>query len=385
MYVGLALVCVLLAVPIPTYAQTSPEGGVVLADADVPASSILHTGTVVPAGNVSHTSRTIPAEQVIPRASDDLQWEGEVAIYKGDHLFEYINGGAPQYLEYGFIEVASQELIWNGHTYIFDVYRMSTSLNAFGIFSVRRPAVAPLIGRFLYSSLTTYQGLIAHGPYLIEIAAYESTEETPAEMAELADLAAARLDPSLAIYLLTTKPPFTCLPLAGRHPGTEKLARGPVGLRAALGSAVGGVFFGATEAVQVALAKAEILRREQAEQTKPASPAGRTSKESGPAPTWVVCGYHPRADAEGILRPETILALLVRPKDPVPLMRSVGAAIATGSRVDAMEADRGWIWTEAAPGQSHGAALQRGADLIFISSKLPEEDFRAWVADLVSP
>ncbi|MBD3235814.1 MAG: hypothetical protein GF330_03845, partial [Candidatus Eisenbacteria bacterium] len=42
-----------------------------------------------------------PAHQIIPPPAEDLAWVGETAIYRGDALFEYINGAAPQFIEYG--------------------------------------------------------------------------------------------------------------------------------------------------------------------------------------------------------------------------------------------------------------------------------------------
>ena len=37
-----------------------------------------------------------------------LQASGEPKIYKGDYLFDMINGGADVYFEYGFIQVVTQ-------------------------------------------------------------------------------------------------------------------------------------------------------------------------------------------------------------------------------------------------------------------------------------
>lgn len=332
-----------------------------------------------------------PAAEVIPPESGKIRWQGELSVYPGDYLYDYINGGAPQYLEYGFVEVASQELLYNGHTYIFDIYKMETALGAFGIFSSRRPTIAAPVGSFPYSSLTTYQGMVAYGPYLMDISAYESSDETPAQMAALARLAAAQAGPSLAADDLTTRFPFTRLPLEGRHPGTEKLARGPLGLRAALGSAASGAFFKAIEAVQVALAADEIRRQEREGQRprRAAQPDGTPPPaEPRQAPWWVVAGYHPRSDDEGVLHPETVMAQLIRGEtleapEPNYLMVAARETIADLSGVEEIEENKGWIWTH--PEGNQGCILRRGTDLLFTTSRLDAKAFRTWAAHLVQP
>lgn len=72
--------------------------------------------------------------------------EGPVS-YSSDGLFEYLNGGAPLYLKYGFEELAHVRY-QNGEdeyaSVTIDVFLMSSDLGAFGLFSsVRPPAAEP--------------------------------------------------------------------------------------------------------------------------------------------------------------------------------------------------------------------------------------------------
>ncbi|MBD3235813.1 MAG: hypothetical protein GF330_03840 [Candidatus Eisenbacteria bacterium] len=194
-----------------------------------------------------------PARQIIPPPAEDLAWVGETAIYRGDALFEYINGAAPQFIEYGFEEVASQELTFGGHTYIFDVYRMRDPLAAFGIWSTRRSGTAPPIADLPRSSYTPYQGMIARGAYLIEIVAYESAPETPGEMAELIRRGTAGLAEELLAADPLAHPPLSRLPAEGRAPASVKLAAGPVSLRIALGPQGQGLFYEMLSAIDETL------------------------------------------------------------------------------------------------------------------------------------
>jgi hypothetical protein len=333
----------------------------------------------------AHAAR--PAAKILPAESADLRWEGDTAIYPGDFLFDYINGGAPQYIEYGFIEVASQELVYREHTYIFDVYRMATPLAAFGIFSGRRPAVAPLIGRLPYSSFTAYQGLAAYGPYLFDITAYESSETTAREMNDLLLLAIGQGEIAESADDLTLQPPFSWLPRDGRHPGTEKLARGPVSLRAALGRDAKGTFYAAIDEAQLELAREEVLRGEQV-----ASAAGGASPaEETPSPYWVIAGYHPQTGAENNLETRTRMVLLVNhgryalAGGTTHLRAAAAVAIgeAEGAWDVAQAPDQTLCWSDR--DGTHGCLLALETHLAFVASRLERESFRDWIAGLGKP
>ncbi|MFC1572712.1 DUF6599 family protein, partial [Candidatus Eisenbacteria bacterium] len=269
----------------------------------------------------------------------------------------------------------------NERTYIFDVYRMDSALGAFGIFSVRKPAFAPLVGRVPYSSFTSYLALIAWGPYLFEISAYESGEHTAAEMAELAALACARIDSSTAASDLTGKQPFQRLPIEGRQPGTERLARGPLGLRAALGAGATGSLYEAIEAVQLAMDE----NRTKTDTYKPhvARGSGTKRAKENDAPWWVICGYHPQEASEDAYKPATLVALLVQNSDPSIAVAAAERAATAISGAEALDTGQGWFWIGSE--QPHGCVIRRGTDLIFASSKLSAPDFRTWIARLPNP
>ena len=68
-----------------------------------------------------------------------------------------MNGGADLYYEYGFKELVSREVIYNGEEFTVDIYTMDTPLNAFGIYSINvyKCLRADSLGRF--DCLSKYQ------------------------------------------------------------------------------------------------------------------------------------------------------------------------------------------------------------------------------------
>ena len=70
---------------------------------------------------------------------------GEVLKYTPDNLWEYINGAADQFIDYGFEALQAAELE-NGLIMVTaDIYNMGLPLNAFGIYKTERPQDAKIL------------------------------------------------------------------------------------------------------------------------------------------------------------------------------------------------------------------------------------------------
>jgi len=91
-----------------------------------------------------------PLLDLLPRAADLEGWapEGEPQLFAGEALFEYIDGGAEIYHEYGFREVAVQDYKNPaGRTVSLEIFEMASPASAFGMFTFKRSgdgADAPL-------------------------------------------------------------------------------------------------------------------------------------------------------------------------------------------------------------------------------------------------
>jgi hypothetical protein len=69
----------------------------------------------------------------------------EIAEYSPESLYEYLNGGAPQYLSYGFVQLISTRWSYRGddlRSVTLDLYAMQSPLGAYGIYSSGRPRSA---------------------------------------------------------------------------------------------------------------------------------------------------------------------------------------------------------------------------------------------------
>jgi hypothetical protein len=81
---------------------------------------------------------------LIPPAQAAEGWvvSGKPATYSPENLFEYLDGGAPRYLGYGFAALVQVRYVREGHPEVgvtLDLYDMGRALGAFGIYSSARP------------------------------------------------------------------------------------------------------------------------------------------------------------------------------------------------------------------------------------------------------
>jgi len=79
----------------------------------------------------------------IPDIDQFKNWKAKdsVEVYSGDNLFNYINGGADLYLEYGFKDVTIiKYLNYQAESIKIELYRMDSDSSAFGIFSISSSA-----------------------------------------------------------------------------------------------------------------------------------------------------------------------------------------------------------------------------------------------------
>lgn len=98
-------------------------------------------------------------------------------FFDGKSLWGYMDGGADVYLEYGFKKLLVQELNLNGKHYTLNIFKMSDSAAAYGIYSMLRyKCFADSIEK--YSCLTAYQVQVSRGDFYISIINDDGTKET---------------------------------------------------------------------------------------------------------------------------------------------------------------------------------------------------------------
>jgi len=86
-------------------------------------------------------------ENFLPTNNEVFPWEkNEPAIlYEQRQLYEYINGGAEIFHEYGFNRVLTQSYMYNDELIIVDIYEMENTKAAFGIYSIQRDPNMPTL------------------------------------------------------------------------------------------------------------------------------------------------------------------------------------------------------------------------------------------------
>jgi len=330
---------------------------------------------MLPGEILSEPDPPLSAVDMIPSADTMIQREGPSRIFTSENLIEFDESNASLYLEFGFIEVATQKLVINEHSYNLDIYQMDCPLEAFALFSLRRYSGAMPIGNLPYSFIEGYYGVAICNQFLFQLSPHNPSPDLDNEWSTILSKALERLGKDKIDQNLTSGFPFNRLPLAGRLPGTERLARGPIGLRAALGEPK---FFSwsvgdAIRAVQIALVMAEL--RTGSEHPKPVK-----------QPWWVLSGYHPQVDQDQRLKPKTFVAQAVLGdminippiKDLLDEAHSALSKTIKASYIEKLE--QGILWSRSP--NSHGCIIHRGGDLLFASSTMPYDPFRNWATNL---
>ncbi len=141
---------------------------------------------------------------------------GEVRIYDADTLWEYIDGAAELFIEYGVQTCRTADLASGDLVVTVDLYDMGTPLNAFGIFTRERPEQGPSLPEATEAVVSPpYQALLLKGSTYVKVNVVEG-ELTTTAGAELLE-AIARTLPGEAVY----PPELALLPQEGRVAGSE--------------------------------------------------------------------------------------------------------------------------------------------------------------------
>lgn len=102
--------------------------------------------------------------------SNDVQGitkEGRPQVYKGEKLFDYINGGAELFYEYGFEQACVQRYQTPPGEVMVEIYQMDLPTNAYGIYTFDTQGEHPPIGQ----DATYERGLVTFwkGKYFVRI------------------------------------------------------------------------------------------------------------------------------------------------------------------------------------------------------------------------
>ncbi len=163
---------------------------------------------------------------LLPEQVGDWKKTGAHQLYLGDDLFEYINGGAEIYHEYGFHSVVVQDYrSESGGMIALEIYRMSGPESAYGIYSFKRSPGGRAVEMGDEARLEDYYLNLWKGPYCVTLTGFDEREST------LAGLQILARDVSQRIEIRGEKPKLIgLLPEDGLIPGSRKYFKGPLAL-----------------------------------------------------------------------------------------------------------------------------------------------------------
>jgi len=146
--------------------------------------------------------------------------ESEVSTYDADSLWEFINGAAETFMQYGFQGLETVELSRDGTVLAVSIYDMGTPINAYGIYRTELPdETEPLsIGAQAIVS-PPYQALMAKDRFYVKVDVYDGEMDDASGRAVLETIAGA-LGGSDGMPA-----EFGSLPSKGRVAGSEQFTR----------------------------------------------------------------------------------------------------------------------------------------------------------------
>ena len=108
---------------------------------------------------------------LLPEAAKITGWQrsGAPALYQDETLFDYLNGGAEIFFDYGFTRALVQEYTRGAAQIILDIYEMSSAKGARGIFQKRASTDYQQISVGEEGRLGDYYLIFYKGPFFVAV------------------------------------------------------------------------------------------------------------------------------------------------------------------------------------------------------------------------
>jgi hypothetical protein len=147
---------------------------------------------------------------------------GEARVYTAENLWEYIDGAALLFEEYGVRTCTTADLSSEGVAVTVDLYEMASALGAVGVFRREAPGAETRVSGATVASLSPpYQALMVKGSTYVKVNAWEG-EITEAGGRLLLEGLASSIPGEVAM-----PSEFSLLPREGRVGGSEGYQPGP--------------------------------------------------------------------------------------------------------------------------------------------------------------
>jgi hypothetical protein len=132
---------------------------------------------------------------LLPEAEKIRGWQrsGEHALYQDEALFDYLNGGAETFFDYGFKRALVQEYNRGAARIILDIYEMSSSKGARGIFQKRGSADYQHVSVGEEGRLGDYYLIFYKGPFFVAVTGLSMEPEVIEGIESMAKAVAERI------------------------------------------------------------------------------------------------------------------------------------------------------------------------------------------------
>lgn len=166
--------------------------------------------------------------EFLPSSGEVKEWErdGSPQEYSGDALYEYINGGAEIYHDYGFKQVVVQDFKnRNGDSISLEIFEMEDAESAFGIYTFKTRSEEKKVPLGSDGQLSDYYLNFWKGNLLVTITGFDEDEKTMEGLREIARAVDAKIKISGERPRLVS-----VLPEEGLFPTSIKYFQGNLGL-----------------------------------------------------------------------------------------------------------------------------------------------------------
>jgi hypothetical protein len=164
----------------------------------------------------------------IPHDDEIAGWfkEDVHRIYKGESLYEYINGGAEIYHEYGFEQVITQDYSNKaGESLSLEIFEMEDATAAYGIYTFKTGTTGKRISLGNQAVLESYYINLWQAQFVVTISAFSQSEEMQQILITFAEFVCEKLPTG-------GKPPeiINILPKENKVEGSLKYIEGKIAL-----------------------------------------------------------------------------------------------------------------------------------------------------------
>ena len=130
------------------------------------------------------------------KACNGWQKDGEAETYNAANLYDFIDGGADIYLEYGFVQAITQEYQKDNFVVTIDIFQMKSAEAAYGIYSSIRNKDDQQLAIGAEGILTDYQVTFRQDCYFVVVTGYDKEEKTQNALKLLGESVSNKIPPS---------------------------------------------------------------------------------------------------------------------------------------------------------------------------------------------